>query len=167
MIANDNVFSCFMQFISNAEGGLSNQAWDNGGLTKYGITKKSYPDLDIENLTWPQAEAIYKLDYWHAASCHLLPGPLAIIVCDNAIMSGVYRAIVNLQRSLGVTPDGVVGPTTINAATHAYVVDKCRDVSKRLIARRLQAMILHDDWRFAGNGWISRMLELFNLSMNV
>src|SRR5688572_24264776 len=36
---------------------------DTGGETKYGISKKSYPSVDIKNLTLDQAIAIYKRDF--------------------------------------------------------------------------------------------------------
>lgn len=31
---------------------------------KYGISQRSYPNVDIRNLTEQQAKAIYKRDYW-------------------------------------------------------------------------------------------------------
>ena len=33
------------------EGGYVNHPLDPGGETKYGITKRSYPDLDIQGLS--------------------------------------------------------------------------------------------------------------------
>lgn len=46
------------------EGGYSNDAVDPGGETKYGISKRAFPDLDIKNLTPQLAEDIYKREYW-------------------------------------------------------------------------------------------------------
>jgi lysozyme family protein len=37
---------------------------DAGGLTKWGISQRAYPDIDIKNLTKEQAKEIYKRDYW-------------------------------------------------------------------------------------------------------
>jgi lysozyme family protein len=42
----------------------TNDPDDPGGLTKYGLSKKANPDLDIANLTLGEAEAIYKKRYW-------------------------------------------------------------------------------------------------------
>ena len=39
------------------EGGLSNHPDDPGGLTKYGISQRSYPTLNIATLTLANAEA--------------------------------------------------------------------------------------------------------------
>ena len=43
------------------EGGYVNNPNDPGGETKYGVSKKAYPDIDIENLTLEQAKKIYRL----------------------------------------------------------------------------------------------------------
>jgi hypothetical protein len=46
------------------EGGYVNDPDDPGKETKFGISRKSYPDLDIANLTEDQAIDIYRRDYW-------------------------------------------------------------------------------------------------------
>ena len=60
----DIKFDLAILHILNFEGGLSNHTNDRGGTTKFGISKKSYPNLDISNLTLEQAKDIYKRDYW-------------------------------------------------------------------------------------------------------
>ena len=61
---------CLMSFyieIENVikhEGGYVNDPSDPGGETKYGISKKAYPKVDIKNLTLDDAIEIYKDDYW-------------------------------------------------------------------------------------------------------
>lgn len=47
----DSNFTKAMQFISKWEGEYSNDPFDPGGETKYGISKRAYPNLDIKNLT--------------------------------------------------------------------------------------------------------------------
>jgi lysozyme family protein len=37
---------------------------DRGGATKYGISQRSYPNIDIRNLSEQDARTIYKRDYW-------------------------------------------------------------------------------------------------------
>lgn len=46
------------------EGGYVNDPKDPGGETKYGVSKKAYPNLDIARLTVDEAIEIYKNDYW-------------------------------------------------------------------------------------------------------
>jgi hypothetical protein len=50
--------------IDNWEGGYVCDPADPGGETKYGISARSYPGVDIENLTRDQAIAIYFRDFW-------------------------------------------------------------------------------------------------------
>lgn len=71
---------------------LTDDPQDKGGLTKYGISSRSHPDLDIEGLTLIQATSIYHTEYWTGARCHLLPYPVDIAVFNMAITSGVATA---------------------------------------------------------------------------
>ena len=56
----------FIPKILFAEGGskYTNDPNDSGGETKYGISKKAFPNLDIKNLTEEQAISIYKKMYF-------------------------------------------------------------------------------------------------------
>lgn len=75
------------------EGGYVNDPKDSGGETKYGISKKAYPYVDIPNLTIEQAKQIYKKDYWDRCKCDYLPDALSVAVFDFAVNSGINRAI--------------------------------------------------------------------------
>ncbi len=50
--------------IDNWEGGFVDDPEDPGGMTKYGICARSYPAVDIRNLTRDDAVAIYFRDFW-------------------------------------------------------------------------------------------------------
>lgn len=108
-------------FILKMEGGESaeNDPNDPGGLTKFGISQKAYPSLDIANLTRAQAEEIYRRDYWTTCACDDLPRSFAIAVFDCAVNQGVTRAKRLLQMALDVTVDGVIGGKTLAAAAKA------------------------------------------------
>jgi len=81
------------EIVIGVEGGLVDDPADPGGLTKFGISQKSYPQLDIRNLTPEQAKDIYYQDYWLAAACdHITNEALAILVFDCAVNQGVSRA---------------------------------------------------------------------------
>jgi lysozyme family protein len=45
------------------EGGYANNKADADGETKYGISKRSYPHMDIKNLTRDKARQIYFCDF--------------------------------------------------------------------------------------------------------
>jgi hypothetical protein len=78
----------------------------------WGISKRSYPNLDIKSLTLEQAQAIYKRDYWQQASCERMPPKIAIAVFDAAVHHGPKTAVKLLQRALKVADDGEYGRIT-------------------------------------------------------
>ena len=94
-------FEDALKFVLKWEGGYSNDPNDPGGETKFGISKRSYPNLDIKNLTVKQAKEIYFQNYWLKAGCDKLTSPLDIIVFDTAVNMGVSRA----KEFLGVSAD--------------------------------------------------------------
>jgi len=86
-------FEKAISFVLEHEGGYSNDPNDPGGETKFGISKRSYPELDISKLTLKQAKEIYYKNYWLKAGCNELPFPFNIIVFDTAVNMGRRRAI--------------------------------------------------------------------------
>jgi lysozyme family protein len=98
------------------EGGYVNDPNDAGGETKYGISKRSYPQVDIANLTVGQATAIYLRDFWKYDDVH--DQALATKIFDMSVNMG-RTAIRILQKLLNLPVDGIWGPTTcghLNAA---------------------------------------------------
>ncbi len=77
-------------FVMKWEG--STPVRDTGGLTRYGISEKANPDVDILNLTREEAERILLERYWEPAGCDLLPWPMDVVVFDTAVNVGVDRA---------------------------------------------------------------------------
>jgi len=75
-------FDKAIKFVLKWEGKYSNDPQDPGGETKYGISKRSYPELDISKLTLKQAKEIYYQNYWLKCGCDSLPYPFNIVVFD-------------------------------------------------------------------------------------
>lgn len=74
------------------EGGYVNNPKDPGGETKYGISKRSYPELDIKNLTKEQAKTIYKRDYYDKIVSEGMTFAQAAFLTDTAVNMGVGTA---------------------------------------------------------------------------
>lgn len=109
-------FENAVKIILKHEGGYVNDPDDPGGETAFGICKRSYPDLDIRNLTVEQAKEIYYRDYWMKAYCHEIRNhQLAIHVFDMAVNAGVTAAIRLLQGAVSTSQDGRFGPVTKGA----------------------------------------------------
>lgn len=137
------------------EGGYVNDPKDPGGETKYGISKRSYPDEDIKNLTLDRAKAIYRADYWNKCRCDELPADARMSVFDAAVNSGVAQATKWLQRAVGTTADGKIGPKTLAAAN---ALDG-KVVAMRVNGLRLEAMTGMKNWKDHGKGWARRIAK--------
>jgi hypothetical protein len=111
----DTRFQRAMQRTKFNEGGFANHPNDRGGITNYGISSKYYHKEDIINITPQRAQAILYRDYWLKPSINQLPDEFADIVFDDGVVQGQPTAIINLQKALGVKPDGLIGSQTLNA----------------------------------------------------
>jgi len=88
--AADQAIDAVMQ---NEDRGLTGKVTsDTGGLTKYGISQKAFPGVDIANLTPDQARAIYKKKYWDKIGGDKLPPQLQKVAMDTAVNQGVGKA---------------------------------------------------------------------------
>jgi lysozyme family protein len=108
-------FRTFVGLVLSWEGAPTDDPHDLGGPTVHGIARASHPDIP-----WPpslaQALALYRDEYYAPIRAGELPAPLAIVAFDAAVVHGLGWATRALQRVLGVTADGVIGPKTLAAA---------------------------------------------------
>jgi len=152
----------------------TNDPADPGGETKYGISKRSYPALDIAALTEPGAIAIYFRDYWHEAGlhksfCNRFAWPLNVVHFDCCVNVGNWkttkagaplwhgRANMILQRALGTDDDGDIGPMTRSAVRLADP----RELALDAIAQRQRYYDSLGAWAdpYRG-GWRNRLRAL-------
>lgn len=105
------------------EGGFSNRKNDRGGATYRGVTLQTFryffgQDKTVEDLkamTDEQWWYILREGYWNKCKGDSITNQsVAEIFVDWMYNSG-YVAIRKVQSILGVKPDGVVGPITLNA----------------------------------------------------
>ena len=105
------------------EGGpaITDDPDDPGGLTRYGISQRAYPDEDIRALTEERAREIYREDYWNRVRGNgIRYGEVAAAVFDMAVNTGIRQASLELQRAVNhvagrseLVEDGIIGPRTI------------------------------------------------------
>lgn len=107
------------------EGGYVDDPSDPGGETNFGISKRSYPQVDIKNLTEEGASAIYLRDFWKFDG--IANQMLANKVFDMSVLTK-HSAIRILQRLLsGLAIDGEYGADTekeINAANAFLLLER-------------------------------------------
>ena len=139
----------FDRLIGN-EGGYCNVQGDPGGETNWGISKRSYPDVDIKNLTKEGAKAIYLRDFWEPlGDAH---PAIKFQAFDFAVNSGIQTAIRKLQAAIGAADDGHWGP--LSAARLASF--DLNDVLMRYLAQRLRFWTSLSTWPQFGKGWANR-----------
>ncbi len=136
-----------------AEGGLVNDPKDPGGVTKFGISQRSYPTLDIRALSLDEAKAIYQRDYWDQIQGEALPAGLDLLVLDHAVNAGPARAVRLLQHLVGVPEDGLMGPVTLAGVA---IADP-QDLIARFSELRLDFYRDLPTWRHFGAGWSRRV----------
>lgn len=102
------VFNKFIERVLGAEGGYVNDPRDPGGETNWGISKRTYPKVDIKSLTRDGAIAIYQKDFWDAIEGDLLPPIVAFQLLDMAVNQGVDAANATNQMVDDLSDDPVV-----------------------------------------------------------
>lgn len=126
-------FSSIIPWILAHEGGYVNDPQDPGGETNYGISRRSYPYVDIKNLTPDKAAEIYYNDWWKPLHLGEIDDDrLAAKIFDTCINCGKSGGAKILQAALAerghtVPQDGYM---------HQQVIDACNksNVDKLLIS---------------------------------
>ena len=154
-------FDDAVKFVLHEEGGLVNHKDDPGGITKFGISKRAYPDLDIANLTIDQAAEIYKRDYWDKLPADI-PGSVKFMTFDLGVNAGISRAIKVLQKSIGTNPDGAWGKLSTAALSHYKEQDAILNYS---VERQLFYSGL-PTFNVFGKGWLKRTLRAYEYARN-
>jgi len=122
------------QIVIGVEGGYSNDPRDPGGETKFGISKRAYPNVDIPRLTLEQAQGIYRRDYWDACGCDTMSWERALCVFDMAVNQGQGAA-----RALNV---------------------QAHDTAE-LMAERAVRYADNNNFPTYGKGWMNRLFKVF------
>lgn len=152
---NPSAFDIAFDRLIGSEGGYVNNQADPGGETNWGISRRSYPTVDIKNLTREGAKDIYARDFWHRIHADEMPSGVAFQTFDFAVNSGIETAIRKLQAAIGVADDGYWGPKSriaVNAMSEP-------DVIMRLNAQRLRFMTKLSNWPDASRGWARRIAQ--------
>jgi len=145
------------------EGGgrITDDPKDKGGVTKYGISQRSYPMLNIRGLSEQQARDIYKADFWDKVrGDDIKTQSVAECLFDAAVNMGVKTASRIAQFSLGIEPaDGFIGPESVAALNAMADHEFMSNFTLGKIARYV-AICLKDKTqeRFL-LGWVKRALE--------
>lgn len=156
---SSDAFGAALAFVLDREGRdrITDDPHDPGGLTKWGISLRAYPQLGqagIRALTEAQATNIYRRDYWQAGACQALPPGLAVFHFDTAVNLGCGGAAKLLQAAAGVAVDGAIGPKTLAAVQR----QRPAALLAEMAARRLIAYAGMAGFHDYGLGWVRRVI---------
>jgi lysozyme family protein len=158
-------FASSLAAVLQHEGGFVQDRFDPGGATNRGITQHVYDDWrrsqglsprGVRSLEQAEIEAIYRKLYWNACRCDDLPSGVDYCVFDFAVNSGPVRACRYLQRAVGVTDDGQIGPVTLAAVRAKPACETIAAIS----AARLDFLGQLPTFSRFGKGWSARVGEV-------
>lgn len=119
--SNMATFEKSIENILKHEGGYVNDKDDPGKETRYGISKRQYPNIDIKTLNIEQAKEIYKKDYWYKMKLdEVFNDEVAEKIFDIGVNMGVSQAGKIVQEACNLLDDclkvdGLIGSKTIYA----------------------------------------------------
>ena len=156
-------FEKSLKMILHHEGGYVNHPSDPGGRTNLGVTQAVYEgwvdrpvtEDEMRSLTVADVTPIYKRNYWDRVKGDDLPAGVDFAVFDLAVNGGTGRGAKMLQKVVGVTQDGGIGPQTLGAVARMDPVDIIEQYAaeREAFYRRLKTF---DTF---GRGWLRRNEE--------
>ena len=162
----ENYQQC-LEMILHHEGGYVNHPEDPGGATNLGVTKRVYEEwvgrtvtLDkMEQLQVSDVAPIYKKNYWDRVKGDQLPSGLDLCVFDFGVNAGTGRAAKYLQKMVGATADGAIGPATLRAVDTFVKQEGHKGAIELYQKNRLAYYKKLKHFKTFGKGWTRRNRE--------
>ncbi|MDA8645650.1 hypothetical protein N9L46_04415 [Amylibacter sp.] len=164
-------FNKCLEMVLVHEGGYVNNKNDRGGMTNLGVTRRVYEDWvdrpvseqEMRDLTPEDVAPIYRKNYADRIHFDSLPSGLDWACLDWAINSGASRPAKAIQRAVGATADGVIGPKTLQLVAEKdpkFIIDYVYTV-RQAFYKGL------DDFKHFGRGWSRRNKETLHQAMEM
>jgi len=159
-----NKFSEALEVILHHEGGYVNHPKDPGGETNLGVTKRVYEDFggekEMKDLTKEDVEPIYKKNYWDRVKGDDLPEGLDLCIFDFAVNAGPGRAAKFIQRLVGTTVDGGIGPNTLKCIDDYVKENSVAETIEKYQSMRQEYYEGLSTFETFGRGWTRRVDEV-------
>jgi len=139
------------------DGHQNDRAPGESFATAWGITQMTWDQAvangivsgPLVDATREQCKAIYKANYWDPLHCDSLNPGVAFVLFNDAVLSGVGSAARLLQRVVGATEDGVIGPQTLglaNALPARALIDRLTAADEKYLASLSNAPMFIRGW---------------------
>lgn len=165
-------FQVALTQVLDFEGGFT---IDDGGPTNYGVTQDTYNSYrfkSVRDISSVEVADIYQKMYWLASKCDqidVISAAMSEIHFDCAVNCGIgsigrklhpsVGADELLQRTLGVTEDGVIGPITMLALKTQVTASELTVINKYLDVREAFYKSLANFPTY-GASWLGRLTTL-------
>ena len=163
-----NRFEKIFDYLLMVEGGYSNDKYDAGGETKYGITEEDARKYGykgrMRDLQLGIAKDIYDKKYYHKNGLDTLKSDkMALSVCDFIVNSGAWgakkaQAALN-ELGFDLRVDGILGEKSLaalNEVEEAKFLEKYHDLQRRfyrvIVANKPSQKVFL-------KGWLNRVDE--------
>lgn len=164
-------FDKCLSMLLHHEGGFVNHPKDPGGMTNLGVTKKVYEawvgkevdEQTMRGLTFIDVAPLYKKKYWDKVRGDDLPSGVDWCAFDWAVNSGSGRPAKAIQRAVGVTADGAIGPMTLQAVMNndpEMIIGSVYDQRQKFY----ESLKTFDTF---GRGWTRRNKETLNQALDM
>ena len=121
----------------------------------------------MKELTPADVSPIYKKNYWDKVKADSIPSGLDLCVFDFGVNAGPGRAAKYLQKLIGVTADGGIGPNTL-AALKGYLEDHgLQDTIESYQSARQKYYESLSTFATFGKGWTRRVTETTDLALKM
>ena len=153
-------FDASLELMLEHEGGYVNHPKDPGGETNHGVTKRTWAKWlgreikkgEMKKLKTTDVGDLYKNMYWDKLKADDLPSGVDFFCFDWGVNAGPGRSAKALQRAVGVTQDGAIGPMTLAAVAE----HDAKDLIEKLQAYRQEFYERLSTFDTFGKGWTSR-----------
>lgn len=158
--------------------GFANDPQDKGGATMIGVTIGTFRTYcrykgrgtasvqDLKNITYKEWRDVVHTLYWSKWKADLIEDQaVANMLVDWIWASGQGIGIKRVQKILGVTADGIVGPKTlaaVNAANPAELVKKVYDARVAHFNAIVRNNPSQKKWL---KGWLNRVNYVYKLAL--
>ena len=166
----ENFNKCLTMLLHH-EGGFVNHPKDPGGMTNLGVTKAVYDkwvgreatEQEMRDLTPEDVAPIYKKNYWDRVKGDDLPSGVDWACFDWAVNSGSGRPAKALQRCVGATPDGAIGPMTLRAVAD----NEPKKLVEGVYTQRQKFYENLNTFETFGRGWTRRNKETLDSALEM
>ena len=115
------------------------------GVSQFGVTQETFNAFnkqtgrqtrDVKTITEPEAKEIYRKEFFDRPKFSKLDPDLGSMLFDFGVQSSPKRASKALQKAVGATPDGIIGPKTLKAVQDKVRGGKKKEVMQKIIDDR-------------------------------